>query len=122
MQKLIFVGWILLLTVVSGLGAGLPVKPLHGLFSVVHKLCALVCLVVVLLRITGVVRHFESRPAIVAAIAVFAVGFVAAFVSGVIQSIPTQASALWLNSHRISATVAFVACVIAWRLMVLNAR
>ncbi len=118
MQKLIAVGWLFLLALSSGIAMALFGKPLQAPVSVVHKLSAVACIVFLILRIGVAIRLFESRPTLLATIAMFVIAFLAAFVSGIVESIPAQASGLWLNLHRIAAIVAAIACAAAWRLAV----
>ena len=112
MQKLAVIGWLFLIALVSGLAMALAGKLFHAPLSIIHKLSAVLCFVFLLLRIVVAIRLFEPRPAILATIVVFAGAFIGAFVTGVVQSIPAQAGALWLNLHRaavIVATIAFAA-------------
>jgi hypothetical protein len=122
MQKLTVIGWLFFIALVTGVGTGFAGKPLQIPFSILHKLSAMVCLVFLVLRIAAAVRLFESRPLLIAALAIFTLGFLAAFASGIVQSIPAQAGALWLNLHRASAIVATAACIAAWRLTALQLR
>jgi hypothetical protein len=120
MQRLAVIGWWFLIAVVSGVGTGLRGKPLHIPFSIVHKLSAVACLVFLALRLGAAVRLFESRSALLAALAIFSAGFLTAFVTGILQSIPSAASPLWLNAHRAGAIVAILAFAAAWRLLTLQ--
>jgi hypothetical protein len=120
MQRLTVIVWLLVAALVSGVGLGFSGKPLQIPFSIVHKLSAIVCLVFLALRMGAALRMFTPRPPILAAMAIFAAAFLAAFVTGIVQSIPTQAGPLWLNLHRAAAIVATLACAAAWRLMTLQ--
>ncbi len=120
MQKLIVIGWFFLLVIVSGIAMALSGKALHAPLSIVHKLSAVTCMVFLFLRAGVAIRLFESRPALLATIAIFVIAFLAAFVSGVVQSIPASASVLWLNLHRIAAATGAIACAVAWRLTALK--
>lgn len=122
MQRLHVIGWLFLLALVSGLGVGLAGKALHAPLSIVHKLAAVTCMVFLVLRIGAAFRLCESRQALLVSMAFFATAFLAAFVSGIVQSIPSQAGTLWLNLHRVAAIAATVACAGAWRLMTLKLR
>lgn len=122
MQKLTVVGWFFLLTLASGIAMALPGKPLHALLSIVHKLSAIACLVFLILRIGAAIRLSESKPALAATLAIFAIAFLAAFVSGIVQSIPAHVSSIWLNLHRIAAIAATIACAVAWRLTAVKLR
>ena len=75
----------------------------------------IVCLVLVLLRIAGALQLFASPPVLRAAIIAFGVTFLAAFVTGVVQSIPACAGPLWLNLHRAAAALAAITCAVAAR-------
>jgi hypothetical protein len=113
-DKLRFIGWFFLAIIVSGLCMSFAGKFLHGPLSIVHKLLALICLIL-LVRSAGALRAFATPTALPVAIAVFAAAFLTAFVTGVVQSIPSSAGPLWLNVHRVAAAVAAVACIIAAR-------
>jgi hypothetical protein len=120
MQKLIVIGWLLLLVLVSGLAVGLSKKPLHAPLSIVHKLSAVACLVFLILRIGTAIRLFESRPTLLAAVAVLALSILAAFASGIVESIPGRESLAWLSVHRITSATAAIAAVIVARLWLLD--
>ena len=87
-------------------------KSLHAGVSVLHKLAAVSCFVFIILRAPSI-RLFESRPAILTFVAIFVIAFLAACVTGSIQSIPSQASPVWLNLHRTAWIIALVACSVA---------
>jgi len=96
-----------LLTIFTG-------KAMHAPLAVAHKLLALLCLFF-LLRSIGALRAFHAPPALPVALVVFAVAFLAAFATGIVQSVPSSAGLLWLNLHRVSAATAAVACAVAIR-------
>lgn len=121
MDKLRVIGWLFMAILVSGLCMIFAGKVLHAPLAVVHKLLALVCLVL-LLRNVGALRALEAPPALPAAILVFAVAFLAAFATGVVQSIPASGSSLWINLHRIASATAAIACAVAARLIAISAR
>jgi hypothetical protein len=118
-DKLRIIAWIFAAILVSGLYMILAGKVPHAPLAIVHKLLALLCLVL-LLRSAGALRAFAAPPALTAAILVFAVAYLAAFATGVIQSIPACASSVWLNMHRITAAAAAVACAVSARLIALT--
>ena len=120
-DKLRVIGWLFIAILVSGLCMIYAGKVLHAPLAVVHKLLALVCLVL-LLRNVGALRALEAPQTLAAAILVFAATFLATFATGVVQSIPASASSLWLNLHRISSAIATIACTIAARLIAISAR
>ena len=115
-DKLRLIGWLFAATLVSGLCMVFAGKVPHVPLAVVHKLLAVVCLVV-LLRNVGTFRAFEAPPALPAAIIVFAAAFLAAFATGAVQSMPSRASSLWLNLHRIASAIATIGCAVAARLI-----
>lgn len=115
-ERLRVIGWIFAGVVGLGLGQGFAGKALRAPLGVVHKVLALVC-VVLLFRAVVALREFNAPPALLAAIAVFGVAYLAAFASGIIQSIPACTGTLWLSLHRVAAGVAIIACAIAARLM-----
>ena len=121
MDKLRFIVWFFVAILVSGLCMIFAGKVLHAPLALVHKLLALLCLVL-LLRNVGALRAFEAPQALPITIIVFAVAFLAAFATGVVQSIPASASSLWLNLHRFAAATATIACAVAARLIVLALR
>lgn len=121
MEKLRVIVWLFVAILVSGLCMMFAGKVLHAPLALVHKLLAVLCLVV-LLRNVGALRAFEAPPALPAAIIVFAVAFLAAFVTGVVQSIPACASSLWLNLHRFASATAAIACAVAARLIAMAVR
>ena len=120
-DKLTVIGWFFAAILVTGLGMAFAGRSLHGLLAVLHKLLAVVCLIL-LVRAAGVLRSFHVPPALPLAIAVFAAAFVASFATGVVQSIPACAGPLWLNLHRALAAIASIACVAAARLLILASR
>jgi len=121
MDKLGTIGWLFVATLVSGLCLSVAGKSLVVPLAVVHKLLALICLVL-LLRSAGALRDFHAPAALPAAILVFAVAYVACFATGVVQSIPASASSLWLNLHRAAAAIATVGCAVAARFLVMAVR
>jgi hypothetical protein len=121
LDKLRIIGWLFVGILASGLCMIFADKVLHVPLAVVHKLLAVVCLVV-LLRYAGALRAFEAPPALPTAIIVFAVAFLAAFATGIVQSIPACTSSFWLNLHRIAAATAAIACAIAARFIVTAVR
>jgi hypothetical protein len=120
-QKLDVIGWLLLAVLASGLGVRLG-RPLAGPFTGVHKLASLLVLVFIAIRIVPVFRAFASQHAFIDVAAVFVLSFVTAFTTGVLESIPSRAGALWLNLHRISAVATAIAAALAARLLFLAAR
>ena len=119
-DKLRVIGWIFVAILLSGLCMGFAGKFLHLPLALVHKLLAVLC-VVLLVRNAGTLRAFEAPPVLPAALAVFAVAYLAAFVTGAVQSIPASASSLWLNLHRIAAAAA-IACAVAARFIAMAVR
>jgi hypothetical protein len=113
-EKLTFIGAIFVGLLVTGLCMIFAGRVLHAPLAVAHKLLALLCLVL-LIRSEGALRSFHAPPILSVALIVFSIAFLAAFSSGVVQSIPACASALWLNLHRISSAVAVLACATAAR-------
>jgi hypothetical protein len=120
-DKLRVIVWLFVATLVSGLCMIFAGKVLHVPLALVHKLLAVLCLVV-LLRNAGVLRTFDAPQALPAAIIVFAVAILAAFVTGAVQSIPACASSLWLNLHRIASAIAAIGCAVAARLIAIAVR
>jgi len=121
-DKLHVIGWLLVSILVSGLCKNITGRPLHVPLAVVHKLLAVLCLILLLFRIVGTLRIFTAPPALPVAIVVFAVAYIAAFVTGAIQSTPACASFFWLNLHRIASAIAATACAVAARLIATTAR
>ncbi len=121
MEKLVHIAWLFGAILVAGLLMAVAGKALQVPFAIVHKLLALVCLFL-LIRAAGLLCGLHAPPALPVAIAVFAAAFLAAFATGVVESIPACAGALWLNLHRVAATVAAIACAIAARFIVLASR
>jgi uncharacterized membrane protein YadS len=119
-EKFTTIGWLLIFSLISGFGMALGGKPLHASFAILHKLSAVVCLVFIVLRISTAFRLFASRPAILTLVVIFAVAFLAACVTGSIESIPSQAGPLWLNLHRTAWIIALAACGVAGRLMMVS--
>lgn len=115
-DKLRVVVWIFAAILVSGLCMIFASRVVQVPLSVVHKLLAVLFLIL-LVRNAGVLRAPEATPALLAALSVFAVACLAAFGTGVVQSIPACASVLWLNLHRVAAAIAAVACFLAARLV-----
>jgi hypothetical protein len=120
--KLAAIGWLVAIVLVTGFGVASSTKAIGFPCSLFHKLGAVVCLVLILLRISGALNLFKSSPAIPLAIWCFAAAFLAAFVTGVVHSLPIQAGPLWLNLHRITAALSAVACAVAARMILLGAR
>jgi hypothetical protein len=120
-DKLRVILWLFGAILVSGLCMIFAGKVLHAPLAVVHKLLSLVCLVL-LARNVGALRALETPPALPAAILVFAVAFLAAFATGVVQSIPASASSLWLNLHRFASATAAIACAVVARLIAMAFR
>ena len=113
-DKLRLIGWFFVVILLSGLCMGFAGKFLQLPSALVHKLLAVLCLVL-LIRNAGTLRAFEAHPVLPAAIVVFAIAYLAAFATGVVQSIPACANSLWLNLHRIAATTGAIACAVAAR-------
>lgn len=113
-DRLGMIGWLFVAILVSGLCKSFAGKFLHGPLDLAHKLLALFCLFL-LLRVT--VRVSRGSPVLPVAFVVFVVAYLAAFVTGLVQSIPAAASSLWLNLHRFSSAIAAIACAVAARLV-----
>jgi hypothetical protein len=120
--KLTMIGWLMILSLISGFAMAFCGKPLHASFSVLHKLSAGAGLVFIVLHIATAIRLFVTRPAVLAFVWVFVAAFLAAIVTGSIQSIPSQAGQLWLNLHRASWIIALIACGVVGRMMMLHGR
>ena len=120
-EKLTPIAWLFGATLVAGLLMALAGKSLQVPLAVIHKILALVCLFL-LIRAVGRLGGIHEPPALLAAIAVFAAAFLVSFATGIVESIPACAGALWLNLHRVAAAVAAIACAIAARLIALAAR
>ena len=119
--KLTAIAWLFGTTLVSGLLMAFAGKSLQAPLAVIHKILALVGLFL-LIRAVGRLGGIHEPPALPAAIAVFAAAFFVSFATGVIESIPACAGALWLNLHRVAAAVAAIACAVAARFIVLASR
>ncbi|HTW44033.1 MAG TPA: hypothetical protein VMD58_00690 [Acidobacteriaceae bacterium] len=120
-DKLRVIVWLFAAILVSGLSMIFAGKALHVPFALIHKLLAVLCLVV-LLRNAGALRALEAPPALPAALVVFAVAYLAAFITGIVQSIPACESSLWLNLHRVAAATSAIACAVAARLIAMAVR
>jgi hypothetical protein len=120
-DKLRVIVWLFVTILVSGLCMIFAGKVLHVPLALVHKLLAVLCLVM-LLRNTGALQAFEAPPALPVALVVFAVAYLAAFVTGAVQSIPACASSLWLNLHRIASAIAAIGCAVAAHLIAMAVR
>jgi hypothetical protein len=99
-QKLIVIVWLLLAALATGLAARWVGQPLSAPLSVAHKLAALMMLILIGVRIVPALRCFAGRPTLANLTVIFVLSVLAAFTSGILESIPSQASALWLNLHR----------------------
>lgn len=119
-QKFIVIGLLLLATLLTGVWLGLLGKPLNGLPGVLHKILALILVIFLAIRVVHSARLFDSRPALLAAVAVLAVSILAAFASGIIESIPSLEGPAWLVLHRVAASVAALAGAVTARLLILN--
>jgi hypothetical protein len=121
-DKLSFIGWLFAAVLVSGLAMRVAGKALNAVLAIAHKLLALLCLIL-LFRAAGTLWAFHAPPLLLpSAIAAFAVAFLASFATGVAESIPSCAGALWLNLHRAAAAIAAIACVVAGRLIATASR
>lgn len=120
-DKLRVIVWLFAAILVSGLSMIFAGKALHMPLALIHKLLAVLCLVV-LLRNVGALRALEAPTALPAALVVFAVAYLAAFITGIVQSIPACESSLWLNLHRVAAATAAIACAVAARLIAMAVR
>jgi hypothetical protein len=120
-EKFTPIAWLFGATLVAGLLMALAGKSLQVPLSVIHKILALVCLFL-LIRAVGRLVGIHEPPALLVAIAVFAAAFLVSFATGIVESIPGSAGALWLNLHRVAAAVAAIACAVAARFIVLVAR
>ena len=121
-EKLRTIVWLLVVLLVTGFGMALSEKSLHAGFSVLHKLAAVVCFVFIILRAPTTIRLFESHPAILTFVMIFVIAFLAACVTGSIQSIPSQASPVWLNLHRTAWITALIACGVAGHMIATTRR
>ena len=120
-DKLRVIGWLFVAILLSGVCMGLSGKFLQLPLAFVHKLLTVICLFL-LLRHVGTLRALAAPPVLRTAIVVFAIAYLAAFVSGAVQSIPACASSLWLNLHRVAAGTAAIACAVGARLIALPIR
>ena len=120
-DKLRVIGWLFVAILLSGLCMGFAGKFLHLPLAFVHKLLAVLCLFL-LLRNAGTLRALGAPPVLPAAIVAFAVAYLAAFVTGAVQSIPACASSFWLNVHRVASAAAVIACAVAARLIAIAVR
>jgi len=120
-DRLGVIGWLFVAILVSGLCMVPSGRFLHILLAIVHKLLAVLC-IVLLLRSAGTLRALHAPPVLPATIVIFSVAYLAAFATGAVQSIPACASSLWLNLHRVTAGVAAIACAVAARFIALAAR
>ncbi|HTW80850.1 MAG TPA: hypothetical protein VME23_14990 [Terracidiphilus sp.] len=121
-QRLVVIGWLLLLVLASGLGTRWLGQPLSAPLSIVHKLASVLMLIFIAMRIVPAFRSFAGRPTLGVAAAIFVPSVAAAFTTGILESIPSQSGALWLNLHRISAVAAAIAAAMMARLLILAAR
>jgi hypothetical protein len=120
-EKLTAIAWLFGTTLVAGLLMAVAGKSLQAPLAVIHKILALVCLFL-LLRAVVRAGGIHEPPAFPAAIVVFAAAFLLSFATGVMESIPACAGALWLNLHRVAAAVATIACAVAVRFIAVSAR
>ncbi len=118
-QELSPIGWLLLAVLASGLGTRWLGHPLNAPVSVVHKLASLLMLIFIVIRIVPAIRSSAGRPVLSMVAVIFVFSVVAAFITGVVESIPSQAGAVWLNLQRISAAATAIAAAIAVRLLFL---
>jgi hypothetical protein len=116
------IGWLLLGVLASGLGSRWMGQPLSAPFSIVHKLASLLLLIFIGIRIVPAFRDFADQRTLCIVAAMFVLSVAAAFTTGILESIPSQAGAAWLNLHRIFAGAATIASAIAARLLILKAR
>ena len=120
-NKLGAIAWLFVAILGSGLCMSFAGRFLQMPLAIAHKLLAVLCLVL-LLRTAGVLRAFQAPPVLPAAIVVFAVAYLASFVTGAVQSVPACASSLWLNMHRIAAAIAALACAVAAHFIAMSVR
>jgi hypothetical protein len=120
-EKMRIIGALFVAILASGLCMIFAGKVLHMPLAIVHKLLSVLCLVL-LLRNAGTLRAFQAPAALPVWIIVFAVAFLAAFVSGAVQSIPACANAFWLNLHRVTSAVAAIGCAMTARLITMAIR
>ena len=115
------IAWLLVAILVSGLWETVAGRHLYVPIAITHKLLAVLCLIL-LLRIPGTIRAIQAPPILAAMAVVFGIAYLAAFVTGAVQSIPVCASSLWLNVHRAAAGIAVIASAVAARLIVMAVR
>lgn len=121
-QKLIVIGWLLLAVLASGVGMRWLGHPLSAPLSIVHKLAALLMLIFIAIRAAQAFKGFAGRPTLSIMAVIFLLSVVAAFTTGIVESVPSQSGALWLNLHRISAATVTIAAALLTRLLFLAAR
>jgi len=114
-RKLIVIGLLLLATMFTGFGKSINL-PLSGF----HKLIALAWVVFTAIVVYHSGRQIESRAAFFVVIAVLAVSAVALIASGSALTMPKNASATWLNLHRVATAFAVLATAIMARLFSLG--
>ncbi|HUD57377.1 MAG TPA: hypothetical protein VMR02_19255 [Terracidiphilus sp.] len=120
LSKLGVIVWLLIAILVSGFCEAFAGRILQMPLAIVHKLLAVLCLIL-LLRIPGTVRALQAPP-VTAMMVVFGFAYLAAFVTGAVQSIPACASSFWLNLHRVAAGISVIACAVAARCIAMAVR
>lgn len=121
LNKLGVIAWLFIAILVSGFCEALAGRLLRMPLGVLHKLLAVLCLIL-LLRIPGAIRANQVPPVLTAMMVTFGFAYLAAFVTGAVQSIPACASSLWLNLHRVAAGIAAIACAVAACFIVMAVR
>ena len=121
-EKFFVIGLLLLATLVTGLWLALLGKPLNGMLGVLHKIFALILVMFLAIRISYLIRLFESGPAMRAAVVVLLLSILAAFATGIIESVPSVEGVVWLTMHRIASAMAAIAGGVTALLLMLNKR
>jgi hypothetical protein len=117
-RKLIAMGLLLLVTLVTGFWRGNAGNP--ALSGTVHKLLGLACVIYSAIVLYHTARPIQFGTAYYAAIAVLLVSMVALIASGSLLTVPRANTTAWLALHRIASALAAIAAFVTARLLILS--
>lgn len=116
-HKLVVIGLLFVAVLVTGMGAGNSGKPS---FAVVHKLLAVVTVILLVPLIWHSARPAGSRMVFVTVIVILGMSILALFVTGSLLTTSALKTAVWLNVHRVASAFAVIAMAVTAKLFILG--
>ena len=108
LTKFIIPGIIFLLTLVFGIWLSNSSKPYNGILFNIHKLIALVAVIVTTMQIYMILKGMESQSLVITLVIFAALCVVALFATGAFMSLEKLNYAIILAIHRVSSVLAII--------------